>query len=162
MQVKFTVYGKPQHKRRVRGSYIPPKGEKKGFLRFHSSTDEGDAETTISAIAMIHRAERLLVGPLKFHGVAVFPIPKSKSKKIKAQMREGLVRPTVKPDFDNIGKIYCDSFNGILYADDKLIVDGRIIKIYGEQPRVEIFVWEMTEEDLRAPVTPAWANAQGY
>lgn len=68
------------------------------------------------------------------------PIPKSTSKKRQLQMHQGLLRPTKKPDFDNLGKIICDSLNKIAYNDDAAIIDGRVRKFYGENPRVEVFL----------------------
>nr|WP_257263950.1 RusA family crossover junction endodeoxyribonuclease [Endozoicomonas sp. ONNA2] len=75
--------------------------------------------------------------------VAVFPIPASRSKKKTGQAQAGLVRPAVKPDFDNVAKLYCDALNGILWEDDKQIVDGRCIKVYGQQPGVLVIGWPL-------------------
>ncbi len=57
-------------------------------------------------------------------------------------MLEGLIHPGKTPDWDNIGKIICDALNGIAYRDDSHIVDGRTIKKYSDQPRVEVEIWE--------------------
>ena len=46
----------------------------------------------------------------------------------------------MKPRFDNVAKIVCDSVNGILWDDDCQIVELRVRKIYGEAPRVEMEV----------------------
>ena len=54
---------------------------------------------------------------------AVFIKPKSKSSKVTMQ--------TTKPDWDNIGKLVCDSLNGLLWIDDARIMDGRVTKVYG-------------------------------
>lgn len=51
--------------------------------------------------------------------------------------------PGKKPDFDNIGKICCDALNGIAFHDDAQIVDGRVIKLYAEQPRIEVEIWRL-------------------
>lgn len=75
--------------------------------------------------------------------LAYMPIPKSASEKKKQAMLEGKIRPTVKPDWDNIGKLIADALNGIAFDDDKSIVDGRVIKLYGEKPHVEILLKEV-------------------
>lgn len=69
---------------------------------------------------------------------AYYGIPNSTPKKKRQGMVEGKIRPTKKPDFDNIAKIICDSLNGIAYKDDKMIVDGMFRKYYSEDPRVEV------------------------
>ena len=51
----------------------------------------------------------------------------------------GLIRPPfVKPDWDNIGKKYCDMFNHNVWLDDTLVIDGSVHKYYSILPRVEI------------------------
>lgn len=71
---------------------------------------------------------------------ARFEIPKSISKKKRALMIDGEVRPVKKPDWDNIGKIICDSLNGIAYHDDSQIVMGSVEKTYDECPRVDVII----------------------
>lgn len=51
----------------------------------------------------------------------------------------GLFRPPFcKPDWDNIGKKYCDMFNSNIWMDDTLVIDGSVHKYYSVLPRVEI------------------------
>ena len=57
-------------------------------------------------------------------------------------MLDGLIRPTKKPDWDNIGKVVCDALNGIAYRDDAQIVDSMVRKFYGEVPRVVVIIRE--------------------
>ena len=71
---------------------------------------------------------------------AYYEVPKSTSKKKAAEMLAGTIRPTKKPDFDNIGKIICDSLNKIAYHDDSAIVDAEVHKYYAEVPRVEVII----------------------
>lgn len=53
-------------------------------------------------------------------------------------MLTGEIRPTKKPDWDNIGKVVCDALNKIAYDDDSCIVDGAVHKWYSEEPRVVV------------------------
>lgn len=81
---------------------------------------------------------RYLEGPIKALIIAYYKIPKSYSKKRVQAIRDGLEKPTKKPDADNIGKIILDSLNGIAYKDDSQIVEIRVIKRYTENDeRVE-------------------------
>lgn len=70
--------------------------------------------------------------PLKVHIQAFFEIPKSYSKKKRELAIAGEIRPTVKPDTDNISKNIKDALNGIAYPDDKQVVSETIEKFYGE------------------------------
>ena len=54
----------------------------------------------------------------------------------------GIIRPTIKPDVDNIAKVILDSLNGLAYKDDKQIVFCIISKWYGENPKVEVILEE--------------------
>ena len=74
---------------------------------------------------------------------AYYSIPKSKSKKMKALMLEGIIRPTKKPDMDNVVKIIADSLNNIAYRDDTQIVDCQCRKFYSDTPRVEVRILEI-------------------
>lgn len=69
---------------------------------------------------------------------------KSYSKKRVQAIRDGLEKPTKKPDADNIAKIILDSLNGIAYKDDAYVADFRVIKEYTEdEERVEFELSEV-------------------
>ena len=72
--------------------------------------------------------------------IAYYGIPKSASKKKRRLMLEHKLRPTKKPDWDNIGKIICDSLNKIAYHDDSAVVDAQVRKFYSETPRVDVLI----------------------
>ena len=77
--------------------------------------------------------------------IAYLPIPKSTSKKNRQQMIDGVIRPTVKPDWDNIGKLIADALNKVAYDDDKCIVDSQVRKFYSEHPRTVVILQEATQ-----------------
>lgn len=68
-------------------------------------------------------------------------IPKnfSKAKIYLAELK--LLRPGKKPDIDNIVKLPFDALNGVLWEDDRYIVDLIARKWYSSTPRLEITVW---------------------
>jgi Holliday junction resolvase RusA-like endonuclease len=82
--------------------------------------------------------------PLEVSIVAHVGIPKSKPKKFRGDALRGAVKPTKKPDVDNMAKIVLDGCNGILYKDDCQVVDLRIVKIYSDNPRVEVEIKEVS------------------
>lgn len=68
-------------------------------------------------------------GPVKLRIVATFEIPKSWSKKRRAEMVGAY--HTQKPDRDNIEKSIQDGLNRIAFADDCQVADGRCVKRWG-------------------------------
>lgn len=87
--------------------------------------------------AMVGRAP--LEGPLSVSVVAAFPVPTSWSLKKKQAARDGTVRPTGKPDADNLLKTL-DALNQIVYRDDAQIVEATIRKVYSETPGLCVIV----------------------
>lgn len=69
---------------------------------------------------------------------AYYQIPKSVSKKTRLAMQMDDIRPSKKPDCDNIAKIICDALNGLAYYDDSQICELTVFKHYSETPRVEV------------------------
>ncbi len=85
------------------------------------------------------------------------PIPDSWSKAQKTLALWGILKPDVKPDKDNLDKFIFDVGNGILWVDDKQIVDGRTQKIYSLNPRTEITVMT-AEPKLSQPAESILSN----
>lgn len=130
--VKFTVPGSPVGKGRPQvtkfGTFTPKK--------------------TVQYENLVKLCYREAVGQERFDDgsmidariFAYFEIPKSTSKKNRALMLDKKLRPTKKPDADNICKAVLDSLNEIAYHDDSAIVDVQIRKFYSENPRVEVIL----------------------
>ena len=77
------------------------------------------------------------------------PIPKSWSRKKRAAAREQKIYPTVRPDFDNVIKAIADALNGVLWEDDRQVVDGRIQRFYSDDPRVEVEIEAICPEEAQ-------------
>jgi Holliday junction resolvase RusA-like endonuclease len=94
--------------------------------------------------------------PLRVRVTSVFPIPASWSPKKAVQADCGLVRPTVKPDWENLAKTL-DGVNGVVWRDDSLIVEGIIHKLYGRNPMltVEVWRWVPTHKQQEMPLVSA-------
>ena len=91
----------------------------------------------------------LITTPAKFKCRCYFPIPKSMNKKEKILAELGYIRPTSKPDWDNVAKAYCDMIQGFLIYDDSLIVEGSSEKFYSIKPRIEIELSWMDDYDSK-------------
>lgn len=74
--------------------------------------------------------------------IAYFGIPKSTSKKKEAEMLQGNISPTKKPDADNIIKIVLDAMNKFAFKDDTQVTKLEIEKKYDNTPRIYIKVEE--------------------
>ena len=72
--------------------------------------------------------------------LAYYGIPKSKPKKVKALMATNAIRPTKKPDMDNVVKLVADALNQVAYRDDTQIVDCQVRKFYSDTPRLEVLI----------------------
>lgn len=128
MIFSFTVYGEPMGKQRPRF----------GRGRTYTPKKTVDYEKAVKeAFNEIYEGQQLS-GAIRMHVKAFFSIPKSTSKKNRELMNDGLIRPTKKPDIDNIWKIVADALNELAYHDDAYVVSAKCDKYYSETPRVEI------------------------
>jgi len=84
-------------------------------------------------------------GPVVLEVDIYVAVPKSKSKKWKAAALAGEIRPTTKPDIDNIIKSAADGLNLIVWIDDSQIVQLQTAKFYSDAPRLEIAVRKLGE-----------------
>lgn len=72
--------------------------------------------------------------------------PKSWSKSKRQRAIEGFIKPTVKPDVDNICKSIMDALTGVWYADDKQIFSIMILKEYAERSCYHVNCMEVLAE----------------
>jgi Holliday junction resolvase RusA-like endonuclease len=134
MRIHFAIPGEPMGKQR------PKFG--KGFTYTPQKTV--NYETLVKEMYLQKHFGKKLNGALSMTIWATFSIPKSASKAKCQQMIDHKIRPTKKPDCDNITKIICDALNKIAYDDDAQIVTVECNKYYGEQARVEVEIEEVT------------------
>lgn len=134
MNIFFEVPGKPQGKARARttkfGTYTPEK-------------------TVLyeNLIKVCYRqvSDYLSDKPLHITIEAVYEPVKSASKAQREAMLSGLIKPTKKPDIDNIAKVVLDALNGVAYRDDTQVIELDLIKSYGPFAKLNVIVREVTE-----------------
>jgi Holliday junction resolvase RusA-like endonuclease len=97
-----------------------------------------------AANTMLHMGAAVMDEPVSVELLAELPIPASWSKKRRNLAVLGYIRPATRPDIDNIFKLMADAFNGVIWRDDVLVVDVRMRKIYGLQPKLVVTVKPMT------------------
>ena len=136
--IQITLPGEPIGKGRPRVRVVQY-GGKRAFPQIYSPKETVAYEKALATMAVLAmRGREPLAGQVYLIVTAYFGIPKSWSEK-KAQMAmDGLVRPTVKPDWDNVAKVCCDSLNKIVWNDDAQIIAASVVKLYSNTPRVEI------------------------
>ncbi len=131
----FTIPGEPQGKGRAKIVRIG------GFSRMATP-----AKTVAYEGLVAMAAQQAMDGRQPFAGACavevecIFAMPKSMSKKHRVEALAGRMRPTKKPDGDNVLKAVCDGINGVVWVDDVQAVDSRVIKRYGETPCVQVRV----------------------
>lgn len=141
--IRFVVPGEPQGKGRPRFSTCAG--------RVHTRTPDATViyenliRTEYERQCGSHKFPK--DSPLDLRIAAYYSIPQSKSKKQQALMRSKQIRPTKKPDWDNIGKVVADSLNQIAYADDSQIVDSMVRKFFSDNPRVEVLIREVRMDE---------------
>lgn len=83
-----------------------------------------------------------LIGPVEVAIEVTVEIPVGWPYKKRLAASRGELRPTGKPDTDNIAKLQFDALNGILWRDDSQVVFHTVRKSYGEKPHaVFMFRW---------------------
>lgn len=135
MKVTFTILGEPVGKGRHRTT-------KTG--RTYTPAKTANYENLVAVEYQRQCGKRYFEKdvPLDMRITAYLQIPASASKKKQQLMLEKKIRPTKKPDFDNIGKIISDALLKVAFHDDTQVVDAQIRKFYSDRPRVVVTIQE--------------------
>jgi len=137
--MKFTIPGQPQGKGRAKFARMG------AYVKTYTPQQTASYENLIKLFyKKAFPSKPLTVAPLKITIKAYYLIPISWSNKKRLKAIGGDIRPTVKPDADNVIKVVCDALNGIAYTDDKQVVEMRCVKIYDVAPRVEVLIEEIS------------------
>lgn len=129
---------------------IPGKAEGKGRPRFmrNGHTYTPDKTRNYEELVRLKYREACKDEPTAeaVHvSILVWMVP-AKSLSMKKK-RELVQRPPMnKPDVDNIGKIILDALNGVAWIDDKQVVKLEVMKFWGYEERVTVFI--ATETDF--------------
>lgn len=137
--MEFIVKGKPQGKARprvVRNKYT---GKTHGITPAKTIEYEDLIRWSYKSAGGQYMGE----ATLQLDVQAYFPIPKSfnRAKRQRAEIDE--LRPTTKPDCDNIIKVVLDALNGVAYYDDKQVVCVSCNKYYAETGYIKINIKEI-------------------
>lgn len=147
MKVELTILGEPMGKQRPYATAI------NGYTRTFTPRETLNYESRVINTykekyqeMVFNRNDQLIVVIY-----AYYQIPKSRYKyhkktnttdldKLGVEMLSNKIKPTKKPDCDNIAKICLDALNGIAYPDDSQVVELLVKKYYSETPKVQLAI----------------------
>ncbi len=131
------IPGPPQGKGR------PRVGRVGGHARMFTPAKTASYEALVALAGQQAMAGREpLDGPLRVSITAAVPIPASWSQRKQRAASDGELRPTGKPDLDNVLKAVFDGLNGVCWRDDVQIVECVASKRYGCTPGVALEIWQ--------------------
>lgn len=132
--MKFIVEGKPQGKARARTFYNRQRGKMQSMTPQNTVDYENLVRWSYKAAGGTYYDKT----PLNVSVRAIYDIPASYSKKKREAAARGEIKPSVKPDVDNIAKAILDALNGVAYYDDSGVIELKVSKEYGDSARVEV------------------------
>jgi Holliday junction resolvase RusA-like endonuclease len=123
---------------KVTGKQRPRFSRKNG--RAYTPEQTTNMEAHVKQCAIQDVGQPCMVGALAVAIEVGVPIPVSWPKRKQTQAASGMLRPTAKPDLDNIIKLVCDALNEIVWRDDAQIVAQVATKHYALVPETVIRV----------------------
>ena len=140
----FSVVGEPKGKGRPRFSFRSHRAYTPNDTVAYENEVKRTAKKTVSEFNVQNNTAWNLAANYCVRINAVFRVPMSWSKRKRAAAFRGEIRPSVKPDIDNISKAVLDGMNGVVYGDDSLVSEMSVRKAYQmtdeDEPRVEVEV----------------------
>lgn len=130
-----------------------PKGRPRSYRRgntlgLYTPKETKDYETLIKFFAYPEmRGRGLLSGPINLQLNLHFSIPSSWTRKKHNEALSLIERPTVKPDIDNVLKAWGDALNGVVWEDDKQIVEVMVRKFYSKDPKAMAIISQIVISD---------------
>lgn len=137
--VEFIVNSEPKGKARARTVRNPHTN------KVHSYTPKGTVtyERLIRDSYIASGGKYFGEKPLEIAIEAYYGIPKSYTKKEREAIMRGELKPTKKPDCDNIIKMVCDALNEVAYKDDKQVICVSCNKYYSNTGYLHITIKEI-------------------
>ena len=99
-----------------------------------------DYKSFVRLVASQIAPDELITEEIKLSIIVYRKIPKSFSKKKHQQAVDGFLRPTTKPDIDNLVKGIKDSLSKVLWHDDSQVTELVARKLYSDKPRAEVTI----------------------
>lgn len=132
--INFTIPGDPVGKGRARST-------RSGIHYTPEKTRNYEAFVKMLAVEAM-QGKALLKGECFAKIIVDYAVPKSTSKKMQQQFLTNAIRPTRKPDIDNIVKSVFDACIGVVFKDDSQVVHMQVGKFYSDIPKIYVEIWE--------------------
>lgn len=139
MQIVYSVIGIPKPQARPKVFHKVLKSGRPFVSTFSPKTDWFHLVYTES-LKQKNLLKNRLSGALRLNLIFCLPIPKSASKKKRAEMHFVSKRP----DVDNLAKAVMDAINQVgIWEDDSQVAKLEIEKVYSDEPRCLITIEEL-------------------
>lgn len=93
--------------------------------------------------------ECVISTPCSLNAEVFMPTPAGMNITEKIAAELGIIHNVNAPDWDNLGKAYCDMIQDVLVSNDSLVFEGRVHKGYSILPRIEVTVRFMKTYDCK-------------
>lgn len=130
----------------INGPCVPkerPRHTRTGMIYTPKATKDYEALVALTCERLVKQPYD---EPLKVEIHVYKKPPTSWSKKRREFAVKNNTCVVVKPDVDNYAKSVLDGLNGVLFTDDKLVADLRVVKRYAEEDYT-VIEWERLENE---------------
>ncbi|WP_341320844.1 RusA family crossover junction endodeoxyribonuclease [Solibacillus sp. FSL H8-0523] len=133
--IQFTIPGAVQAQERPRFSRAG-----KG-VKTHDAPKSRSYKEVVKLVAWQNKPQEPILEPIRLEvNIYLMPPKNLHTKPKQALIASGELRPTKKPDLDNLVKGIKDGCTQIIWHDDAQIVEMVVRKYYSMQPRAEVKV----------------------
>lgn len=154
-EVCFFVPGEPQGKGRAR-SFIKRGAAGKPAIGHYTPDKTRTYEGVITSLALDARNDPPFTGPVRVELTIWKSIPASWPKWKRELALQEKIRPTNKPDSDNVEKAVKDACNGVLWIDDcQIVEDMKRAHFTADRPGVYVRVIPLPEHPSSITTRPA-------
>lgn len=125
----------PKGKRRTKAAVI------NGHAHVYKDSEQARYEHELQIMLLPFLPRESILGPVLLGVKAFMPMPKKKSLAWQTDAKKGIIRPTSKPDLDNLIKNITDCLMRVGFFGDDSVIVGYLPgtgKYYSTTPRWEI------------------------
>lgn len=123
-----------------------------GKVKFYTTKKVAQAGNDLCSLLAPHRPSLPFEGPLIIDIVMVYPWRKTESKRTRLS---GCLPIPVKPDVDNLTKMFMDALTRCAFwTDDSLVSDLRIRKVWGDSTGIALRI-----EEISSILLPSWIES---
>lgn len=152
MKFEFSVPGEVVGQGRPRATTVG------GHVRMYDPEKSRDYKSKVALFAQAQMKEQGLTGlqvpserGFRVSISADAPVPKSFSKKKQMDAVCLRIRPTKRPDCDNVIKAVLDALNGVFWEDDRLVTTIFMTKYYSPEPELKVSIEWVGEGEVDEP-----------